>query len=278
MSALIPSYHQGFADHAGVSECPELWSGLAGLWEPGLGPTGDTLFDHSGYRRNGTLTGMTLATDWQLSGAKRPPGYVLNYDDTDNWIDFGALTFLNSVSQFSVTAWVKRALTEFCYVVQKGTSATVQIQLGILNDDNCYLTVRDGSAVHRTAANSNTAWQHLAWVYNGNLAAGTRGKIFFDGVEQATGGSTLPTATGSMSGNLGIGRTPLFGAIYSNCQIGGVKVWTGALTPNQIQLDYEQPMGMLTLRRPVYSKAAAAGVAPTGHLYGPLVGPLGGAV
>jgi hypothetical protein len=30
--------------------------------------------------------------------------------------------------------------------------------------------------------------------------------------------------------------------------------------------------------RRVYKAAAAAGVAPTAHLYGPLVGPLGGAV
>lgn len=60
----IPSFRQGMARSAVEAEHPELWQGLRALWVPGAGVTGNTLYDLSGFRNNGTLTSVTAATAW----------------------------------------------------------------------------------------------------------------------------------------------------------------------------------------------------------------------
>lgn len=47
---------------------PTLWTGCVGSWSPLLGPTGATLFDQSRFANHGTLTNLTIATAWELSG------------------------------------------------------------------------------------------------------------------------------------------------------------------------------------------------------------------
>jgi hypothetical protein len=56
-----PSYDSGFAQSIGESRNPHLWDGLVGLWVPSLGPTGDTLYDVSGFENHGSLTNMDPA-------------------------------------------------------------------------------------------------------------------------------------------------------------------------------------------------------------------------
>ena len=54
---LLPaSYANGFAPRDGSPLYPELWTGCVGAWNPGLGVTGLTLRDQSGFNRHGTLT------------------------------------------------------------------------------------------------------------------------------------------------------------------------------------------------------------------------------
>jgi hypothetical protein len=57
MNRIVPGYSQGFARSSSESQSPELWDGLVGAWVPGLGVTGDTLFDWSGKRRHGIFGG-----------------------------------------------------------------------------------------------------------------------------------------------------------------------------------------------------------------------------
>jgi len=54
-----PSYAGGYARSAGESAYPDDWKGLAGLWVPSLGATGQTLRDVSGEKNHGTLNSAT---------------------------------------------------------------------------------------------------------------------------------------------------------------------------------------------------------------------------
>lgn len=45
---------------------PEVWEACVGAWAPCLGVQGLTLFDQSGYGRNGTLTNFTLSSAWPV--------------------------------------------------------------------------------------------------------------------------------------------------------------------------------------------------------------------
>lgn len=76
-----PNYVQGLARLRGDSAYPELWDGLIGLWAPFLGPTGEMLFDWSGYQNDGTLTNMDPATDWV--GSSR--GWALDFNGGSEW-------------------------------------------------------------------------------------------------------------------------------------------------------------------------------------------------
>lgn len=62
---LLPaSYLNGFAPRDGQPLYPSLSKGCVGAWNPGLGPTGLTLRDQSGFKNNGTLTLRTAASAW----------------------------------------------------------------------------------------------------------------------------------------------------------------------------------------------------------------------
>jgi hypothetical protein len=81
-SPVRPSYKSGFARSKSESAFPGLWDSLAGAWCPGLGVTGDTLFDQSGNRNDGTLKSMDVATDWVPS----PVGKALDFDGVNDRI------------------------------------------------------------------------------------------------------------------------------------------------------------------------------------------------
>ena len=85
---------------------PGLWNGLALNAHAPLGPTGATLRDVSGYRHNGTLTTMDLATDWVVT----PLGWALDFDGTNDYVDFQDLDHWTEsvVDGFTIAGWLKR--------------------------------------------------------------------------------------------------------------------------------------------------------------------------
>ena len=77
---LLPaSYANGFAPRDGRPLYPELWRGCVGAWNPGLGVSGLTLRDQSGFQNNGTLTG---GPTWAASGGK----YSLSFDGSNDFV------------------------------------------------------------------------------------------------------------------------------------------------------------------------------------------------
>ncbi len=88
---LPASYLNGFAPRDGQPLYPSLWKGCVGAWNPGLGPSGLTLRDQSGFKKNGTLTnGPTFAA----SQGK----YAINFDGVDDFVITPSMSGLKSIS------------------------------------------------------------------------------------------------------------------------------------------------------------------------------------
>jgi hypothetical protein len=108
------SYSSGLAPRDREPAYPSLWRGCVGAWAPCLGPSGVTLRDWSPYRNHGTLTNMTLASDWTVSEGR----HALNFDATDNVIAMGntplALQSLPSAN-FAISFW--------CYARSQGENS-----------------------------------------------------------------------------------------------------------------------------------------------------------
>jgi hypothetical protein len=103
---ILPgSYANGFAPRDGQPLYPELWRGCVGAWNPGLGPTGLTLRDWSGFGNHGTLTSMEAASDWVVSGGR----YALDFDGSNDFVNCGTISRVQpGASPTTVTAWVYR--------------------------------------------------------------------------------------------------------------------------------------------------------------------------
>lgn len=96
------SYANGFAPRDGQPLYPELWRGCVGAWNPGLGPTGLTLRDWSGFGRHGALTnGPIFAAE---SGR-----YSIEFDGVNDKISsigsVSSYSFIHTTGRFSLSFW-----------------------------------------------------------------------------------------------------------------------------------------------------------------------------
>jgi hypothetical protein len=80
---------------------PGLWRGCVGAWNPGLGPSGLTLRDWSGFRSNGqfTNTGSTL---WSVRQGRQS----CLFDGVDDYVSLGFNRQLNITSQITIVGWI----------------------------------------------------------------------------------------------------------------------------------------------------------------------------
>lgn len=102
---ILPgSYANGFAPRDGQPLYPELWRGCVGAWAPCLGPTGLTLRDWSGYRRNGLFSAMTASGAWVI--ADRPSLFVSNLSSERIAVDSTGW----STAQGSVCGWIRKTV------------------------------------------------------------------------------------------------------------------------------------------------------------------------
>jgi len=269
-SLKIPSYGTGFARCAAEAEYPELWKGLVGLWAPYLGATGLTLHDWGGRKNHGALTNMDPATDWVPSLY----GPALRYTENDRVV-CGNLIRLNGAAKASWSFWIRPSRVDhsnkyFCSHNAFAGYAIKQAQSGI----RAYFGSTSNYACTGNGFLSVNTWCHVLVVYDG-IAATVR--IYIDGSDTNAG------ITGTIPGTLGSGANPFqiggYGSTYYfEGLIGPVAVWSRDLVPSE-GLRLWNPHALTRLRQQIFPAAAAPpGVAPTSHLYGSLVGPLGGAV
>ena len=170
--------------------------------------------------------------------------YSLNFDGVDDYVDVGAVSFLPSATNLTVSTWLKTSDVTDNQVVFGDNSATPIFTFEYWGSVNrmyfeygsflyCYLTLN--SVV------SNDIWHNLALVYDGSGATNTdKIKIYINGVDKSsslTFVGTVPTALNASIGNLWLGN----GQNYNSPFLGNIDefaIWNSSLTQENITSIY----------------------------------------
>jgi len=251
-----PSYTQGFARSAAESAYPNLWRGLVGAWLPSLGPTGATLRDVSGRGNHGTLTSMDPATDWVMT----EKGWAVNFPDATDYVAIGNPVSLQMpTGGLSVFAWINTPTSENGQgIVNKGAifASGLNYGLGILSN-NLYWQSRTASAgiwTFGTSFTTTNAWAFVGGTWDGTASAGGA-RIWVNGQQK---NQATPSATTIETGadlRFGLGT---LGTFDFEGMMGPVFIYNRALSPNEIQQLYIDPLAPARLRRWVPVGTAAA--------------------
>lgn len=261
-----PSWKQGFARSASESAYPNLWKGLVGAWAPFLGPTGLTLHDVSGRYNHGTLTN---GPTWVGS----PGGGALSFDGSNDYVTITE-TFGASTAQPLSVLWRSRCrianpTAEGIFYIPGNGAKFYGYHWDIDGQNGLWVRARgvirelDGDIVQGD-------WHDFAAVWDSSDLT-----LYLDGIPQSASGDGGSDPIGS-STTLGRAHESFYGAIDLEYTL----IYSRALTPNEIQHLYVDPYCWVRPRSRIWAAevAVAAGNAPTGHLYGPLVGPFGGPI
>ena len=219
---LLPgSYANGFAPRDGSPLYPELWKGCVGAWNPGLGVSGLTLRDNSGFKNNGVLTN---GPTWAANQGK----YAMSFDGTDDYVDFGANNVLNCTVSLAISMWAKRNGTSggsYHAWVQRFSGATVGYQLYVNNSDNI-VRLYTNTVLASSYAMSDTKWHHLC-VTNSNSTT----SFFIDGIPYGSGSQSLVDVTTATVKNFGI----FPGQGFTNGFMDDARIYDRALSPQEIR-------------------------------------------
>lgn len=79
MGIVRGTYVDGFAPRDYAPRYPSLWNGCVGAWYPGLGPTGASAKDWSGFKRDAIITNQSLTSIWTPKNGL----YALNYNGSN---------------------------------------------------------------------------------------------------------------------------------------------------------------------------------------------------
>ena len=219
---ILPgSYANGFAPRDGRPLYPELWNGCVGAWNPGLGVSGLTLRDASGFKNNGTLTN---GPTWAANQGK----YAMSFDGVDDYVDFGANNVLNCTVSLAISMWAKRNGTSggaYHAWVQRFSGATVGYQLYVNNSDNI-VRFYTNTILASSYAMSDTNWHYLC-VTNSN----SKTSFFIDGIPYGSGSQSLVNVTTATVNNFGI----FPGGGFANGLMDDIRIYNRALSPQEIR-------------------------------------------
>ena len=188
---------------------------------------------------------------WQQAGKF---GKALALNGTNNYVDFGDLTYTKNVGTMSASLWVRpNALgTSQCFLCKWNDTAGAGSRTFALETDSSDSTAiklefsTDGntgiaSAVTGTGKLGNNKWTHVAFSYDSSQTTNaTILKLYVNGVLQTlTFTGTIPNLTQSNTVKVRAGSSS-DGARFFPGMIDEIKFYTGALSAAEILVDYNK--------------------------------------
>jgi len=215
----------------GESLYPNLWP-VAG-YAPSLGPTGGTLYDLSGNKNHGAITGATWG-----AGA-------LGFDGSD-YVNVPLTDKLTITDAITLSVWVRRTSND--YTVHRGIVATnaypTPYLLRITQTGGTLLWLVDAASVVSVAGAvlPLDEWAHVVATYDGaNLRLYRNGEI--EGGPTALTGAIDYTAEDISIGSWRRALSEYFIGDIKDCAI-----YNRALTPSEIKQLYIDPLCWLRRR------------------------------
>jgi hypothetical protein len=246
-----PSWKRGFAKHAGQckAEFSSLWQGKIGHWCPALGATGDTLFDISGYKNNGAISG---GATWIVVNGM----HTLEFDGIDGQVDCGTIYDFKGSQPFSAFALVESLDTNENVIM--GTDFDNGWELAFdATTETLQTRIDDGTLAANawgTLTINNTGLMYsLGMTWDGDTLLG-----YVNGVQES---SDIQAGIGDLTvENFYIATSTRAARVWGYIRLHDARVYNRALPPNEIRKLYNNPLGDLQLKPRIFR-------APTGTVY-----------
>jgi len=206
---------------------PGLWCGCVGAWNPGLGPTGLTLRDNSGFGNHGTLTNMDAAGDWITNGGR----YALDFDGSNDYVDINPGPIPSSSSALSASLWVNVAetgVTQGFFEVNSNQVTSAVLLLDYTAKDRWRAYVSD---VYIAGGTVTVGWHHVVATIANNTSTSPV-QVYVDG--SLVIDNTRTTSPPSNTPRIRIGGHA-FVDNFSG-QIDDVRVYNRVLSTQEIRL------------------------------------------
>jgi len=194
--------------------------------------TGTTWIDLSVSSNNGTLiNGPTFSNN---------NGGTLVFDGVDDYVSVPKQTALVNASQFTISAWMKRADLSSKVILYQGADTSDDVSFELWSDGNAYFEVGNASNSYGQVANNSANWQQLVMIFDGTQSSNsTRLKAYINSISQTLVFSgTIPSTSGTSNSVFSIGNTQGIGGNFSTGNIASVQIYNRALSDQEVLQNY----------------------------------------
>jgi chitodextrinase len=187
--------------------------------------TGTTLNDDSGNGHAGTFGSTPTWAAGKMNNS-------LKFDGSDV-VKLGNITQINGASKLTLAAWIKRTSAGSMVLLGKQTS-NQDVAIEAWSDGKVYFQLSKGADTYGTVALNDTAWHHVAMVFDGTQTGNAnRLKAYVDGAQKTLAfNGTVGTTTTTNTTAFNIGKV---GSDYSNGQIDDTWLYARALNQAEVQ-------------------------------------------
>jgi len=241
------------AQNASEAAYPHLWQGLAGVWSPSLGVTGESLRDVSGRKHHGTLQSMDPSKDWQASGG----GWLLDFAGNPNRVQCGKRINDALINHITLVMWarfdsVASAQSIISTIASSGGNGQ-HFEVGRVSGKLSFIDSTSTTIAYAT--DSMTIGEHFVAVTRTGSSTSKTFSFFIDGQPAGTQTVSGTTRTDGGGGNFTIGRAGDYSGLYLNAGVRGAAAWGRALADAEIKALYQAGPGDWLKRKPrrVYS-------------------------
>jgi len=208
-------------------QVPSSEASLVGYWSLNEN-SGSIAYDKSTYGNNGTLKNGPQWTTGKFSSA-------LSFDGVDDYVDCGSNSSLDATNAVTIEAWVKTSKAGWNTIALKfGGTPMNGYWLGTNSGGKLYMFIYNNGSARECSTGayiSDGAWHHVAGIYDGTTMA-----CYVDGEAVYTKEWGSFMAIGGTSGrSLYISST---GSDRLNGLIDEVRIWSGALSPEEVKASY----------------------------------------
>ena len=173
-------------------------------------------------------------------------GGSIVFDGVDDYISVPKQTALVNASQFTITAWMKRANTLSKVILYQGADINNDVSFELWDDGNVYFEVGNASNAYGYTANTSINWQQLTMVFDGTQTGNSnRLKGYINAnLLSLLYSPTIPSTSGPSNSVFSIGNSQgLGGGNFSTGNIASVQIYNRALSAQEVLQNYNALKG-----------------------------------
>jgi len=214
-----------------------------GLWlSPGLGVVraGVTMTSWADQSPFGTADNMTAVSGVEPTFVSLDGGFpAIDFSGSSQRFTTPGSADIRSTAAWSLAMWLKPANFGVYTIPYTDEDVSVPRRFTLRIPTTGVPTVEVNGSVNSDCAVALTAgvWTHLAWVFDGSLAAGARGAFYINGAAPGTSNGAMPAALNVPTSVVTLGAY-YTGGFGFNGRMGEIVITKHAMTLVQVQYLY----------------------------------------